>query len=153
MKEAHLCAGLFFMSESVPITPETTPAIELFRAVFPSFKETATASIAIYLKMAEERISCACFGKDTQYARQLWAAHMMTINGAAGSSESSAAGGFSGAVASKSVGSMSISYDTGGTAETDAGFYNLTPYGKQLFHLMRQHRRMPFVAYGRALEP
>lgn len=141
------------MTDTAKPLPVTTPTIELFRTLFPAFAETNTAAIALYLRLAEKKISRCAFGGDTDYARMLWTAHVMTVNSAAGESSTAGAAPFGGAVASKSVGSMSISYDTGGTAETDAGWYNLTPYGKQLFHLMRQHRRMPFVAYGRALEP
>ena len=139
--------------ESKPIEPVKIPAVELFKLYMPAFKQTSDVSCALYLRLAEGRIPDGALGTDTEYGRILMAAHLLTVNSAAGSEASATAGTFSGAVASKTVGSMSISYDTGGTAETDAGWWNLTPYGKQLYSLMRRHRRMPFVAYGRALEP
>lgn len=137
-----------------PIEPVKNPTVEMFKILFPAFAETSTISIGLYLKIACKRIADKALGSDTEYGRMLLAAHMLTVNGAnVAEGETSTVGSFSGAIASKTVGSMSVSYDTGGTAETGAGWYNLTNYGKQLYSLMRQHRRMPMVVMGRALEP
>lgn len=142
------------MTESVPLEPAESPIAGKFRLFFPQFADTPDEVIVNYHKIACCQIPSCRLGYDTQWGRMLLTAHLITINGAQGAASSgSVSAGFAGAVASKTVGSMSISYDTGGTAETDAGSYNSTIFGKQLWALFRQHRRMPFVAMGRALEP
>ena len=140
--------------ETKPIEPVKNPTVEMFKILFPAFADTSTISIGLYLQIACKRIADRALGSETDYGRMLLAAHMLTVNGAnVTEGEGSTVGSFSGAIASKSVGSMSVSYDTGNTSESGAGWYNLTNYGKQLYSLMRQHRRMPFVVMGRAMEP
>jgi hypothetical protein len=46
-------------------------------------------------------------------------------------------GGNSGPASSKTVGSVTVAYDTAQTAEKDAGYWNLTTYGKQFIRLAR----------------
>jgi hypothetical protein len=126
-----------------------------FLSIFPEFEAAAVDRIGFFLENAQSAISERRFGKQTEYARALYAAHHLIVlggfTGADGSQSVAQIQG--GAVASKSVGSASVSYDTGALNETDAGYWNATAYGRLLWILMRQYRRMPFVAVGRAVCP
>lgn len=70
---------------------------------------------------------------------KLYVAHEITL--AAQNQKAAATGGSpgqSGGIAnSKTVGSVSVGYDTTSTAEKDAGWWNLTNYGKQFIRLAR----------------
>lgn len=69
----------------------------------------------------------------------LYVAHEITL--AAQSVKAASAGGVpgvSGGVATtKTVGSVTVGYDAQTTSEKDAGYWNLTNYGKQFYRLMR----------------
>ena len=100
---------------------------------------THTHLVAVLIGKSEKVISEKIFGDLTDHARRLFVAHNLTLQ-AQNVSTSSAGGmpGFNGGItASKSVGSASISYDTGSSAEDGGGSYNLTIYGKQLYRLMK----------------
>lgn len=130
----------------------TTPTPEAFLTFFPNFKDVPTDTLNAYLALVVKQVPDGRFRAETEYGRYLLVAHQLTVNGLSGK-EASAVGGVSGAIASKTVGSVSVSYDTGGSSETDAGFYNATIYGKQYYALMRKYRTMPFVAYGKSFKP
>lgn len=53
-----------------------------------------------------------------------------------------------GVISSKSVGSVSISYDTASGVEADAGHWNLTTYGIRFIRLSKQFGAAPFIAAG-----
>ena len=130
----------------------TTPTPEAFLTFFPNFKDVPADTLNAYLDLVVKQVPDGRFRAETDYGRYLLVAHQLTINGLSGK-EASAVGGVSGAIASKTVGSVSVSYDTGGSNETDAGFYNATIYGKQYYALLRKYRTMPFVAYGKSFKP
>ncbi len=115
---------------------------DTFRANFPEFASATkypSAQIAYWETVSEKVISEKIFGDLTDHARSLFVAHNLTLQAQnVSTSSNGGAPGFSGGiVASKSVGSASISYDTGSSAEEGAGSYNLTIYGKQLYRLMK----------------
>lgn len=113
-----------------------------FRLNFPEFADTARypeAQITFWSSIGE-----ICLIKDrwsTLYDQgmQLFVAHNITL--AAQNSKAGAAGGVpgvtSGPVSSKSVGSVSVSYDSQAIAEANAGEWNATSYGRQLIRLAR----------------
>jgi hypothetical protein len=125
-----------------------------FLAIFPEFEAHPVERIEFFLAQAEAAISEGRFGRQTEYGRALFCAHhLVCLNNANKDGSSKTASVASGAVASKSVGGASISYDTGSASESDAGYWNATSYGRLLWGLMRTYRRLPFVALGRAVCP
>lgn len=70
---------------------------------------------------------------------KLYVAHEITI--AKQSASAAASGGtpgiFGGVPNSKAVGAVNVGYDSTSTAEKDAGWWNLTNYGKQYIRLAR----------------
>lgn len=101
-----------------------------FRLTFPEFNDIArfpTAQINFYFGLAAFQVPLSVFGPDVlPFVSNLFVAHNLALT------MSSA----SGPVSSKSVGSVSVSYDTNATNEQDAGWYNSTIYGKQYYRLM-----------------
>ena len=67
---------------------------------------------------------------------ELYVAHYLTIGG---STEANAmgVGANPNPVASKSVDGVSVSYDTSSAIETNAGFWNATAFGRELWQLMK----------------
>lgn len=116
--------------------------IAAFRAAFPEFSSTTIypdAQITFWstlaAKMVLQNVWCGCWTQGVQ----LYVAHEITL--AAQNVKASASGGVpgsSGGVAnSKTVGSVSVGYDSTVTSEKDAGYWNLTNYGKQFIRLAR----------------
>lgn len=131
-----------------------------FLKIFPEFSEFPKARVEFYLDEADNQISENRFGKSTEFGKALFTAHYLASldNGqrtSAGgeASKGNISSGAHGAVASKTVGSVSVSYDTASTSFADAGYWNSTPYGKQFYDLLKRYRRMPFAVTGRASWP
>lgn len=113
-----------------------------FRELYPSFTEALYPDFAVEtrLSLGEEFLSEKVWRKVSvrTHAVGLYTAHYLAAYGSAsagGSSKSEGSG--MGVVSSKSVDGASISYDTGSTVEQGAGFWNSTPYGRELWQLMR----------------
>lgn len=131
-----------------------------FLKIFPEFSEFPKARVEFYLDEADNQISENRFGKSTEFGKALFTAHYLASldngqrTGAGGEAlKGNISSGAHGAVASKTVGSVSVSYDTASTSFDDAGYWNSTPYGKQFFDLLKRYRRMPFAVTGRASWP
>jgi hypothetical protein len=113
-----------------------------FRAAFPEFADTARypdEQLNFWSSIAIAQVNSDRWGAQTDTGVMLYVAHEVTL---AAQSQASGViggtpGGQSGPVNSKTVGSVSVSYDTAQAAEKDAGHWNLTVYGKQFFHLAR----------------
>jgi hypothetical protein len=103
--------------------------IAQFRLAFPEFADTArypTAQITFQATLVGLQFQKGPFTDDVYSTMQsLYVAHLLALNPGAG-----------GAVASKTVGSVSISYDTASSAYQNAGFFNQTNYGKQYWNLL-----------------
>lgn len=116
--------------------------IAVFRAAFPEFTDTAVypaAQITFWSAVAEKLVNQDVWQDMYINAVQLLTAHEITL---ATQNRKAAAiggipGGTSGQQSSKTVGSVSVAYDTTSSAEKDAGYYNSTIYGKQFYHLTR----------------
>lgn len=116
--------------------------IPAFRAAFPEFTDTAVypdAQITFWAALAEKQVLLSVWGTVYTQGVQLYVAHEITL--AAQAVKAAASGGapgtFGGVAASKAVGSVSVSYDQATTTEKDAGYWNLTLYGRQFYRLMK----------------
>lgn len=87
------------------------------------------------------------WGTTQDYAVQLFVAHMLYMQGPTGAS-GAASGGSSGAVQSKSVDKVSVSYDVAAGTYEGAGWYNLSPYGVDLYRLIRIYGAGPRQIMG-----
>jgi hypothetical protein len=113
-----------------------------FRELYPSFTEALYPDFAVETRLAlgEEFLSEKVWRKVSvrTHAVGLYTAHYLSAYGSASSGGSGKSEGSGmGVVSSKSVDGASISYDTGSTVEQGAGFWNSTPYGRELWQLMR----------------
>ncbi len=113
-----------------------------FRAEFPEFSDAATypdALLTFWATIAEQQVVECIWKTLYTFGVKLYVAHEITI--ARQNQQASTAGGTpgqSGGIASsKAVGAVSVSYDPNTTTEKDAGWWNLTNYGKQFIRLAR----------------
>ena len=116
--------------------------VPLFRSNFPEFaSETSypTSQIEFWASVAEKLI-LECTWKDMLVTGiNLYVAHELVI--ARQHMMSASTGGLpgqgGGIANSKTVGSVSVGYDSASNSEKDAGYYNLTNYGKQFYRLVK----------------
>ena len=113
-----------------------------FRSSFPEFSDTSAypdSQLDFWSSIAENQLISTVWGNIWAKAVMLYVAHEITLS--AQNKVSATIGGppgqSGGVAASKTVGSVSVSYDQNTTREKDAGFWNLTNYGTQLFRLMK----------------
>lgn len=116
--------------------------ITAFRAAFPEFTDAAVypdAQINFWAGVAMELLPLCVWGTKWGFATQLYVAHEITM--ASQNVKTANAGGapgtFGGVASSKAVGGASVGYDSNVTSEKDAGWWNLTNYGKQLYRLIQ----------------
>lgn len=115
-----------------------------FEEAFPEFRDSTKfpdASVDLWLNDGETVLSEASFGTRRKLAIMLYAAHnlmlgQVTASGAVGASFAP--------TASKTVGPVSKSYDTGLTAYQNAGVWNATPYGQRFWAMIRGLTAGPF---------
>lgn len=114
--------------------------IATFRANFPEFASTVKypdAQITFWATLAEKMVVECKWGDCYTYGVQLYVAHEITL--AAQNTQAAATGhapGQSGGIANtKTVGSVSVGYDSVTQSEKDAGWWNMTNYGKQFYRL------------------
>lgn len=117
-------------------------SIEEFRTRFPEFTDTSTYPDALlnsWGAVAVSLVNCRLWRSQTQLGIDLYVAHELTLEAQsiAAAKIGGTPGGQSGVVNSKAVGSVNVAYDTQSTAEKDAGWWNLTAYGKQFIRLAR----------------
>lgn len=113
-----------------------------FRTEFPEFSDTVvypSPQIMFWAGLAEKQVLEKYWGTAQEYGIKLYVAHEITL-AAQNAKQAKFKGmpGTSGGIAnSKTVGSATVSYDAGTTTEKDAGYWNLTIYGKQFIRLTR----------------
>ena len=114
----------------VKVMPENkpTPSLEVFLTVFQVFESFGQVRCEFFLSQAIHSVSDARFGRDTDYARLLFAVHHLTIC-RSGEDTSAKATELKRPIASKAVGSANVSYDTGTGTDAEAGEWNLTKVG------------------------
>jgi hypothetical protein len=116
--------------------------IPTFRKAFTEFSDTSKypdTMITFWSSFTTGMINPCAWGTMTLMGIQLYTAHELVL-----ASQNARAGQIGGTpglqggnTSSKSVGSVSVSYDTQTTSETGAGYYNLTVYGKQFYRLVK----------------
>lgn len=116
--------------------------IGLFRESFPEFSDTALypdAQITFWSTFAEAQVNPSRWKTQTLMGVYLYTAHTITLasknyqSGSIGLTP----GSQSGPINTKTVGSVTVGYDSQQAAEKDAGYWNLTAYGKQFIRLAR----------------
>lgn len=113
-----------------------------FRTAFPEFADTVRytdATIEFWATVAEAQVLQKIWCHLWTQGVMLYVAHEITL--ASQNYQAGSVGGIpgiSGGVPNnKTVGSVTVGYDSTSTAEKDAGWWNLTNYGKQFIRLAR----------------
>lgn len=113
-----------------------------FRVNFPEFADTVAypqSQIDFWAGLGALLIRPSIWKNAWQQGMSLYVAHEITIAGQ--NSKIAASGGMpgtSGGIANtKTVGSATVGYDSQSTSEENAGYWNLTNYGKQFYRLVR----------------
>jgi hypothetical protein len=113
-----------------------------FRQQFPALSDPAVYSdgvFAFWAGIAALRLNADRWGTLLDYGISLFVAHHMVL--AARDAMVTGAGGIPGVVngpqSSKTVESVSVSYDTKAISLTDGGYWNATMYGIQFLQLSR----------------
>lgn len=122
----------------------STPSFDIgkFRVNFPEFADKTvyldsqvTFWSTLGAKLIRECVWTTCW----QEGMSLYVAHEITL--ASQNAKISGAGGMPGTSGgvpnNKTVGSASVGFDSQATSEKDAGYWNLTNYGKQFIRLAR----------------
>ena len=116
--------------------------IGAFRAAFPEFVDVdkyPSTQITFWAEVAEMQLR-PCIWKNMLFKGMcLYVAHEITLaaQNAATAGVGGTPGTFGGIANNKTVGGASVGYDSQATTEKDAGWWNLTNYGKQFYHLVR----------------
>ncbi len=113
-----------------------------FRTQFPEFSDTTvypSSMVSFWAALAEKQVLSTVWGTCQPEGVKLYVAHEITL--AAQNKKASSFGGSpgqSGGIANtKTVGTATVGYDSTVTSEKDAGYWNLTNYGKQFIRLAR----------------
>lgn len=114
--------------------------VDVFRTNFPEFSDTTiypSSLITLWLAVAQKQVRECVWRNQVDLGVQLYTAHEITI--AAQNQKAAAVGGVpgtSGGIAnSKTVGGVSVGYDSTTQSENGAGWWNRTTYGQQFFRL------------------
>lgn len=116
-----------------------------FRAAFPAFtgEQHAYGRVAFWLRLAALRLPADRWGELLDDGIALFTAHQLTLEARANKAKDGTGGmdAAAGPLASesKTVGPVSVSkgYNSAATADPQAGQWNATVYGQQLYELMR----------------
>lgn len=139
-----------FMVVCMNNRPDQGLTLEAFRALFPEFEESEAYPDALLnarIEIANLRINEERWRNLSDYGRALMVAHYTAlwkrnqlettrIDAQGNRVITQAPGLNNGTIASKSVGSVSVSYDTHVSLLDDAGFWNLTLYGQEFWQLV-----------------
>ena len=111
------------------------------RADYPEFNSSTTypnSTISYYLNLAYIMLDPGRWSTLLDTGAELFVAHNLVLEARAQaeSANGSLPGREVGVLSSKSVGGVSISYDTASGVEKDAGHWNLTIYGTRLKRLI-----------------
>lgn len=111
-----------------------------FRTGFPEFANDVIYpdSLINFWAAVAEKMVVECVWQDMYTTGvQLYVAHEITL--AKQNQQQAATGGLpgqgGGIASSKTVGSVSVTYDPNSTTEKNAGWWNMTNYGKQFYRL------------------
>ncbi len=116
--------------------------IPAFRTAFPEFADTTvypTPTIQFYVDIAELMVKECVWKRMWAKGVNLYVAHELVL--AAQNAKAAQVGGSpgqqGGIANTKTVGSVTVGYDAATSTEKDAGWWNLTIYGKQFIRLAR----------------
>lgn len=116
--------------------------IAAFRLAFPEFKCTdkyPTSMVTFWAGLAAAQVRECIWKTQWNVGVSLYVAHEITL--AAQNAMAAALGGTpglqGGVATTKTVGGGTVGYDATTTTEKDAGYWNLTTYGKQFYRLVR----------------
>jgi hypothetical protein len=110
--------------------------IATFRANFPLFADTVKypdTMITFWSTIGEDNVALDRWGGIRSQAVELYTAHHLII------ASDSNIGKQTGLVSNKSIGDVSVGYDTSATLELNAGHWNTTMYGKMFIRLARMY--------------
>jgi|SRR5882757_5801934 len=114
----------------------------LFRAAFPEFTDIVRypdTMLTFWATLATAQVNTRRWGLQAPLGVQLYVAHELTL--AAQNQKAGIVGGVPGGVSgptqTKTVGSVTVTYDSAQIEEKDAGYWNQTVYGKQFIRLAR----------------
>ncbi|MGO8908082.1 MAG: DUF4054 domain-containing protein [Bradyrhizobium sp.] len=115
-----------------------TPAT--FVAMFPEFANSTTyptVGIQAWLNEAYNQLNAYRFGASLDLAAMLWTAHNIVLGAraAAMAASNGNVGEAAGPVQQKSVGQVSVNYDTQAAALEGAGIYATTSYGQRFWKM------------------
>ena len=122
----------------------TAPTAQAFRKDLPEFADTTrypNAVLDYWLGIGAQIVNAQRFGDLTNPQIESFAAHNITLERRAidEAERGGQVGMGVGILTSKSVDKASASYDVSTGAETGAGFYNQTIYGKRYWQMLRLH--------------
>lgn len=113
-----------------------------FRAAFPEFANTELypdPQIDFWAELAQAQVNQCRWGNQWLRGVYLYTAHELVL--ARQNAQAAAVGGNpgqqGGIANTKTVGNATIGYDASTSTEKDAGWWNLTTYGKQFIRLAR----------------
>lgn len=123
-------------------TPTPPVILSQFRADFGEFKDSARYSDGVvqrWLTVAQQMFDPTRWGDTLILGIELYVAHQLVLsaNAAEDAARGSSPGQSSGVLSSESVDKVSASYDVSAGTYKDAGWYNLTTYGVQLWSLIQ----------------
>lgn len=112
-----------------------------FRKNFPEFNNTElypSPMVEFWVGLASLQLRQCVWKTSWSYGVSLYVAHELTLAGqnAQAAKVGGTPGQQGGVATSKTVGSVTVQYDAQTTSEKDAGYWNLTTYGKQFHRLM-----------------
>ncbi len=99
-------------------------------------------TILSFIKIGIEFVNIDLWGDNWKWGVCLFAAHELVISINQNENGNATPGLTNGVIASKSVGSVSKSYDTGNACYSDAGYYNLTSYGQRYWIWSKRYGRL-----------
>ena len=113
-----------------------------FWQLYPEFADKdrfPIVALDMYLAEAYRELNAQRFGAGLDFAAGLFVAHYLALRSrdAMAAASGGAIGQAQGPIASKTVDKVSVSYDTGATADPRAGAWNATVYGQQLWARMK----------------
>lgn len=113
-----------------------------FRIAFPEFSSTSLYPdqlIAFWSGIATQMVLPNIWTTMWQQGVSLYVAHELTLAGQnVKAAQVGGTPGQQGGIANnKTVGGVTVGYDSQSNSEKDAGYWNLTNYGKQFFRLMK----------------
>jgi hypothetical protein len=113
-----------------------------FRSDFPEFTSIVKYPdnlVTYWSDLATNFVDPVRWGNITSKAIELVTAHYLVIaqSNIASEAVGGPSGGTTGTISSKSVGSVSIAFDSTIASERAAGHWNQTSYGRQYIHLAR----------------